>query len=54
MQITSRKGGRSKLIQNQKKMEVKDSNGNILNAGDAVSLIKSLKVKGLSTDIKRG
>ena len=35
-------------------MEVKDSNGNVLNTGDSVSVIKSLKVKGLSTDIKRG
>ena len=35
-------------------MEVKDSNGNILNTGDSVTVIKSLKVKGLSTDIKRG
>lgn len=35
-------------------MEVKDSNGNILQEGDSVTLIKSLKVKGLSTDIKRG
>ncbi|MBK9479482.1 MAG: alkylphosphonate utilization protein [Bacteroidetes bacterium] len=35
-------------------MEVKDSNGNLLNTGDSVTVIKSLKVKGLSTDIKRG
>ena len=35
-------------------MEVKDSNGNILNTGDSVTVIKNLKVKGLSTDIKRG
>nr|MBK9652231.1 alkylphosphonate utilization protein [Bacteroidota bacterium] len=35
-------------------MEVKDSNGNILSNGDSVNVIKSLKVKGLSTDIKRG
>jgi protein PhnA len=35
-------------------MEVKDSNGNLLNAGDSVIVIKSLKVKGMSGDIKRG
>lgn len=35
-------------------MEVKDSNGNLLNAGDSVVVIKTLKVKGLSTDIKSG
>lgn len=35
-------------------MEVKDSNGSILQAGDSVLVIKSLKVKGLSSDIKRG
>ncbi len=35
-------------------METKDSNGNILQAGDTVSVIKTLKVKGLSSDIKMG
>lgn len=34
--------------------EVKDSNGTILNDGDAVTLIKDLKVKGTSTTLKRG
>lgn len=34
--------------------EVKDSNGAILNDGDAVTLIKDLKVKGTSTTLKRG
>jgi len=33
---------------------VKDSNGNILNNGDAVTVIKDLKVKGSSMVIKRG
>ncbi len=33
---------------------VKDSNGNILNDGDTVQVIKSLKVKGSSTTIKQG
>ncbi len=35
-------------------MEVKDSNGNLLNDGDSVTLIKDLKVKGSSTTLKRG
>ena len=35
-------------------MEVKDSNGNILNDGDSVQVIKDLKVKGSSTTLKRG
>lgn len=35
-------------------MEPKDSNENILKAGDTVLVIKSLKVKGMQNDIKRG
>lgn len=35
-------------------MEVKDCNGNILSTGDAVIINKTLKVKGLASDIKRG
>mgnify|MGYP001019665389 CR=1 FL=1 len=35
-------------------MEVKDCNGNILQAGDAVIVNKTLKVKGMASDIKRG
>ena len=35
-------------------MEVKDSNGNVLNDGDSVSLIKDLKVKGSSLNLMRG
>ena len=35
-------------------MEVKDSNGNLLQEGDAVTIIKDLKVKGSSTVLKRG
>ncbi len=34
--------------------EVKDSNGNTLNDGDAVTLIRDLKVKGSSLNLKRG
>ncbi len=33
---------------------IKDSNGNILNDGDTVTVIKDLKVKGASTVIKVG
>ena len=35
-------------------MDVRDSNGNILEDGDSVSVIKDLKVKGSSTTLKRG
>lgn len=35
-------------------METKDSNGNILNDGDSVTLTKDLKVKGSSLVLKRG
>jgi protein PhnA len=35
-------------------MDVKDSNGSILQDGDSVSLIKDLKVKGSSLTLKRG
>ncbi|EOJ1015354.1 alkylphosphonate utilization protein [Campylobacter jejuni] len=33
---------------------VKDANGTELNAGDSVSVMKDLKVKGTSTTLKRG
>ena len=36
------------------KLVVKDSNGNILNDGDSVTIIKDLKVKGSSTPLKQG
>ncbi len=35
-------------------MDVKDSNGNLLSDGDSVTLIKDLKVKGSSLNLKRG
>jgi protein PhnA len=35
-------------------METKDSNGNLLNEGDSVIVIKTLKVKGSPNDIKKG
>ena len=38
----------------QTTMDVKDSNGNILQDGDSVTVIKDLKVRGSSDVIKRG
>lgn len=35
-------------------MDVKDSNGALLNDGDTVTLTKDLKVKGSSITLKRG
>ena len=35
-------------------MNVKDSNGNTLEDGDTVQLIRDLKVKGSSLNLKRG
>ncbi len=35
-------------------MATKDSNGNELNDGDSVQVIKDLKVKGSSQTLKRG
>lgn len=35
-------------------MQVKDSNNNILNSGDSVIVIKTLKAKGMAKDIKMG
>ena len=35
-------------------MSVRDSNGNELEDGDTVQVIKDLKVKGTSSTIKRG
>ena len=37
-----------------KQMDVKDSNGNLLQDGDSVTVIKDLKVRGSSDVIKRG
>lgn len=34
--------------------ETKDSNGNPLNGGDSVLIIKDLKVKGTSSTLKKG
>lgn len=35
-------------------MDAKDSNGNILEDGDSVHVIKDLKIKGMSKVLKRG
>ena len=35
-------------------IQVKDSNGNILEEGDSVQLTRDLKVKGSSLNLKRG
>ena len=35
-------------------MDVKDSNGNLLAEGDAVTITKDLKVKGMAQALKRG
>lgn len=45
--------GLEKENSNDKKV-IKDSNGNILNDGDSVTVIKDLKVKGSSSVVKRG
>lgn len=39
---------------NDEQQVVKDSNGNVLNDGDAVTVIKDLKVKGSSSTLKQG
>jgi len=36
----------AKSGENEEKIEVRDSNGNILNGGDSVTIIKDLNVKG--------
>lgn len=38
----------------EEQLVVKDSNGNILNNGDSVTIIKDLKVKGASSALKKG
>ena len=44
----------SKTDSNEKKKIVKDANGNVLNDGDTVTVIKDLKVKGSSSGVKIG
>ncbi len=38
----------------EKIIETKDSNGNVLESGDSVTLIKDLDVKGSTLNLKRG
>ena len=45
------------LLEDENKKDenlIKDANGNVLNDGDAVTVIKDLKVKGSSSSIKIG
>jgi protein PhnA len=46
--------GNAKSVAESNTDVVRDSNGNILQEGDAVTVIKDLKVKGSSYVIKRG
>jgi protein PhnA len=46
--------GNAKSVAENNTDVVRDSNGNILQEGDAVTVIKDLKVKGSSYVIKRG
>lgn len=39
---------------NDENKVVKDANGNILNDGDSVTIVKDLKVKGASSALKKG
>jgi len=43
-----------KTENSEDKKIIKDANGNILNDGDSVTVIKDLKVKGSSSSIKKG
>jgi protein PhnA len=38
----------------EEKKNIKDANGNVLNDGDTVTIIKDLKVKGSSSILKQG
>ncbi|EKU45996.1 zinc ribbon domain-containing protein YjdM [Staphylococcus massiliensis] len=42
------------LKEEQEAALIKDANGNVLNDGDDVSVIKDLKIKGASSVIKQG
>lgn len=41
-------------VNNEEQEVIKDANGNVLNDGDSVTVIKDLKVKGSSTTLKQG
>lgn len=42
------------VVEEQQKRVFKDCNGNILNDGDTVTVIKDLKINGSSAVVKRG
>lgn len=44
----------SETENSEEKKIIKDANGNVLNDGDSVTIIKDLKVKGSSSAIKKG
>jgi protein PhnA len=44
----------AKSGEDEEKIEVRDSNGNILNVGDSVTIIKDLPVKGAGFTAKQG
>lgn len=44
----------SETEETEEKKVYKDANGNILNDGDSVTVIKDLKVKGSSSVVKKG
>jgi len=44
----------SETENSEEKRIIKDSNGNVLNDGDSVTIIKDLKVKGSASAIKKG
>jgi len=46
--------GKNEVASEDEGLVVKDSNGNILQDGDSVTVIKDLKVKGSSSGIKAG
>lgn len=39
---------------NEEKKSIKDANGNVLNDGDSITIVKDLKVKGSSSVLKIG
>ncbi|MEH7239155.1 zinc ribbon domain-containing protein YjdM [Bacillus sp. JJ1562] len=44
----------SEVENSEDKEVIKDANGNVLNDGDTVTVIKDLKVKGSSSTLKQG
>ncbi len=42
------------FTKDEEDMETRDANGNVINDGDAVTVIRDLKVKGSSSSIKKG